>query len=93
MLASFTARQFFEWQAHAETDPFEERRQDYRIASIVSMLANINRDSKKHPKPYVIEDFLLKFGEQEGPKQQTWQDQKSIMMMWAQVLNAGAVES
>lgn len=36
-------------------------REDYRTASIVCMLANVNRDSKKHPEPFKIEDFLLKF--------------------------------
>ena len=46
-------------------EPFNELRADYRAASIVAMIANVNRDAKKHPKGYTLEDFVLKFGQQE----------------------------
>ncbi len=91
-LKMFTARQFFEWQAYEQIDPWGERRQDYRIASLGALIANVNRDSKKRPEPYTIEDFLLKFGEPEK-KQQTWQEQEMILNMWAQAMGAAAKES
>lgn len=60
---SLTAKQFMEWEHYAALEPFSELRDDYRIASIVQMLANVNRGSKQ--KAYQLQDFLLKFGEQE----------------------------
>lgn len=79
MLRGLTARQFAEWMAYAELEPFDERRGDYRAAQVVTALANINRDAKRTPTPYKIEDFLLDFdGERRKPKQ-TWQDHKRIL--------------
>lgn len=80
MLRSLTARQFAEWMAFAELEPFGELRDDYRAASIREMVYNINV-SKKDRKP--LEDFLLNFGDSEKPskKKQTWQDQKAMFLM------------
>lgn len=52
-----------EWEHYARLEPFQEFRADYRAASIVSMLYNVNRT--KDSKQYTIEDFVLKFGERE----------------------------
>ncbi len=85
MLRGLTAEQFLGWLAYAELEPFDEMRADYRAASIVQMIANMNRDPKKHPKPFLITEFVLKFGEAEEVKkpQQRWQDQKAIARMYA----------
>ena len=74
MLRSLTAKQFMEWEHYAQLEPFNELRQDYRIASIVTMLANVNRDPKK--PAYKLEDFVLKF--EQVPTKQTWQEKLSI---------------
>lgn len=62
MLRSITAKQFSEWIAYAALEPFDERRQDYRIASIVQMIFNMAVDVKNRK---TIEEFVLPFGEQE----------------------------
>lgn len=52
-----------EWAAFAELEPFDEVRQDLRIASVVEVLLNINRDPKKKPVPYSLKDTVLYFGD------------------------------
>lgn len=54
--------QFLHWAAYAEIEPFGETRADLRSAIIASVIANANRNSKKHPKPYTPDDFMPKFG-------------------------------
>jgi hypothetical protein len=84
MLRGMTVAQFFEWIAYAEMEPFDEIRADYRAASIVAMIANMNRDIKKHPRALPIADFVLKFGvETTRPKRQTWQEQKLVAAQFA----------
>jgi len=53
--------EFLEWIAYSRIEPFGEERADWRAASVVAMLANINRDAKKRRKPYPVSDFLLNF--------------------------------
>lgn len=56
-----TWEQYAGWQRYFELDPFAEERADLRAAQICWMLAEINRDRKRHPRPYKLEDFVLKF--------------------------------
>lgn len=88
MLRSITGKQFIELLAYKRMEPFRELRADYRAASIVQMIANVNRGKKQ--KAYAIQDFLLKFGEQQAAKKQTWQQQLTLMKLLAA---AYAVES
>ena len=88
---SLTAKQFMEWERYARLEPFDETRQDYRTASIVQMIANVNRGSKQ--KAYALQDFLLRFDpseEKPTPRKQPWEEQ----LMWANIIaraqNAGA---
>lgn len=90
LLRSLTAKQFIEWQHYAEMEPFSEVRADYRAASIVQMIANVNRGAKQ--KALKIEDVLLKFGEQEPRKPQSWQEKLAIAHMVANAYGAKAVE-
>ena len=92
MLRSITAEQLQGWRHFAELEPFGEMRQDYRIASIVQALYNINRDPKVHRKPFPIEDFLLRFGtqERETVKRQSWKEQKALLMALAAAHNRKA---
>jgi hypothetical protein len=84
VLRRLTAKQFLEWQAYATLEPFDEVRGDFRSALIASVLANVNRDSKKKPEPFKIQDFLLKFEEAEPPAKQTPAVHKNIMIMITQ---------
>lgn len=55
--------QFREWMAYAKIEPFGEYRDDLRSGVVASIVANVNRDSKKHPEPFSPSDFVLQFGD------------------------------
>lgn len=78
-----TAFQLAEWMKFAELEPFDETRADYRAASIAQAVINMQRDTKKHPKPLPIDDFVLRFGDSEPPPkpQQSWQGMKWMAAM------------
>jgi hypothetical protein len=76
MLRQMTGRQFYEWVAYAEMEPFGERRDDYRAASIVQMIHN-SVVKKEHQKS--MDKFLLPFGEE--THKQTPQQQKALFFM------------
>lgn len=50
--------EYAEWYALYQIEPWDELRSDMRNAMLMSLLANVNRDSKKHKKPFSIADFL-----------------------------------
>ena len=66
-MRSLTAKQFRAWEIVNELDPFTEERDDYRFASIVQMLFNINRG--KGQKALPLGDFVLKWAPEEKQKQ------------------------
>ena len=76
MLRRHTAKQFREWWLYKQMEPTESLRADYRSAQIVQMLVNLQRGKKQ--KPYTLEDFRLRFGEQEEKPKQTWQAKLAI---------------
>lgn len=78
ILRGITAKQFRDWQHYASLEPFDETRADYRAASIVSMIYNVNRG--KDDKVMTIEDARLKF-EQSEKRKQTWQDQLYMLKL------------
>jgi len=45
----------------------QQERQDYRAALICTVLAEINRDRKKRPRPFKPEDFMPKRGRKQKP--------------------------
>lgn len=85
-----TAKKFFEWEAYAQLEPFDERRADYRAASIVTMLANLHRG--KDQKAYSLEDFVLKFSEQAPKRKQTPEEQFKILQLWAAAFASAEAE-
>ncbi len=94
MLRSLTAKQFAEWRAYAAIDPFEETRQDYRIASIVQMLANVNRDPKRRQTPYELEEMRLKFGERNvQERRQTRETHIALIKAYVQAFSAKAEDT
>lgn len=71
------------WYHYGAIEKFGEDRQDARAAFIVRALYNINRDAKKQPRPFelnqLLYDFLQELEEIEAaPKTQTWQEQKHV---------------
>jgi len=85
MLRGLTWKQFAELLAYKKIEPFCELRADYRIASIVQLLANINRG--KGQPPMKLDDARLKFGEKEEKPAQTWQQQLEMIKLFAVMHN------
>lgn len=54
-----TSAAFAEMQAFQRLEgPLGPERDDWRVAMIASVVANANRDGKKHPKAYEPKDFI-----------------------------------
>lgn len=58
MLREMDPEMFFTWKAFFTSNPWGERRDDLRAGTIAALIANVNRDSKKAPKPFTPEDFF-----------------------------------
>jgi hypothetical protein len=60
MLSEISSRQFVEWRAYADLEPFDERRADLRAASIVQELRNaFGRDGRRD---WTLEESVVLFG-------------------------------
>lgn len=64
-----SSREFAEWMAYYRLEPFGELRHDLQSAIIASVIANVNRNPKKHAKPFKVDEFMPDFGtpEEEEP--------------------------
>jgi len=63
--------EFSEWMAYYNLEPFGEERADLRMAMLASLIANVNRDKKRRPNPFLPKDFMPKFEhEEQTPDQQ-----------------------
>lgn len=82
MLRGMSAKQFREWQMFVQLEPFEEDRTPYRFALITQILANANRNSKKRPTPFTLDECTFRFGDEPRPqameKKRDWQSMKSV---------------
>ncbi len=76
-----SSREFAEWVAYDRISPFGPERDDLRMGILASLIANVNRDAKKHPKPYKPADFIPEFAKGEKPPQTTEDHLKIIEMM------------
>jgi hypothetical protein len=52
-------RALAKWVQYWKEEPWGTWRDNAHAAQIVAMLANVNRDSKKRPKPFEFMDFML----------------------------------
>ncbi len=50
------------WHAYDQLEPIGGNRTDWAAAAIVSVLTNLNRNTKRFPQPFPVKDFLLDFG-------------------------------
>lgn len=77
---ALTAKQFRGWEIYESLCPLGEERLDYRTASLVQLLFNINRG--KDQKPLTLDECLIPFIRE--PKQdQTPEQQFKILQLWA----------
>ena len=63
MLAQVSSRQFEEWRAYAELEPFDEKRADHRSAQIVQALADLEVARRGRRPRSQLKDFVLRFGD------------------------------
>jgi len=87
MLREMTWREFEEWVEFFRREPFDETRQDYRIAQLVATLINVNRSKKQ--SPVTVDKVRILFGDEEEVKpRQTVKEQQQIGQMYANFFNA-----
>lgn len=84
MLKRMSARQFEEWIAYFDLEPFGD---DWlRTATLASLVANSNRDTEKRPEPFTPEEFLPIQRQPEAPESEEdldagWKRNKEILTM------------
>ena len=62
-----SSAEFVLWQAFQRLEgPLGPEREDWRSALIASVIANANRDAKKHRKAYQPKDFVPDWGQAAG---------------------------
>lgn len=85
MLGQISTRQFQEWRAYADLEPFDEERADLRSAQIVQAIFSVHR--RKHQGPPKLKDCVLRFGEQDKvaatPDQKLIQTRRTLDMLTA----------
>jgi hypothetical protein len=92
MLHEMTWNQFVEWKMFAQLEPFDEEREDIRNAAIVRTMLNVlGWDRRRRPKPYSLDDVLLRFGDMpkavEKKEPVSWQHMKRMGMMISGMLD------
>ena len=80
-----TAKRFIEWRHYADLEPFGEWRADYRAGLICALIANVNRDPKKTPKPFSAADFMQQWDKEpvKPRKPQSLEEQKNLLTILA----------
>ena len=54
-------REFVDWVALYQIEPWGDVRGDMQAALITGLLANVHRDKKKRPKPFGTHEFMPNF--------------------------------
>lgn len=68
--------------------PQGPERTDQLFGLLASVLANVNRDAKRKPKPYTADDFTPQWGRNRPPqRRQSAQAIGEQMMMFARAFN------
>jgi len=64
-----------------ESSVKRQEMEDYRIGLLCAVIAEPNRDARKHKKPFTPQDFMPTRGQadEKTPLKQDWQEQLSII--------------
>ena len=57
-----SSREFTEWLAYARLEPLGPEADDHRMAQLMALTANVNRDPKRRKTPWAPDDFLPRHG-------------------------------
>lgn len=66
--------------AYYGLEPWGEQVADNRSGMLACLIANANRDTKKHPRPFTPKDFIPDY-ERRG-KEQTPEEMIQVARMW-----------
>lgn len=61
MLATMTCVQMQEWENFYRIEPWGAEVEELRLGNICSVLANLKRDPKSKPLPFMASDFFATF--------------------------------
>jgi len=67
-----SSREFAEWWAYYQLDPFGPERADLRNAALMALIAEMFRDPKKRGKPFEPEDFMPSFDTFQEGEEPSW---------------------
>ena len=87
MLRGMTVRQFQEWRAYADLEPFDEIRADLRSADVVRTLLNLF-GRKKGARALPLKDCVLQFGGEAEQKKATPQEARAQVLRTMSILMA-----
>jgi hypothetical protein len=69
--AAVSSAEFTGWLAYRrlldERRQMDEAKTDLRHASLMTLLANANRDTTKRPKPFTVDEFLIRWDAEPKP--------------------------
>lgn len=63
MLGEMSSEDFTEWKAYEKLEPFGPLSEEWRIANLTSIIANVNRNPKKRSQPFTAKDFMRNYEE------------------------------
>jgi hypothetical protein len=63
MMRRMPAPLIAEWAAFDALEPFGEERADLRTSALLQTMVNLQRNQKRYPRPFPLEDFILRFGD------------------------------
>lgn len=82
-----SSREFTKWIAEYKRNPWGEKRQDIRFSALMSLLANLWRDPKRHPTAYTWKDFEFEFGYVPDTSQErTVEELIKVAEMWTKAM-------
>lgn len=68
-----------DWYVYYVIEPWGQRRADVRSAIIAQILAETNRDRKRRPYPYRLDEFMAVPPETRKKKSMPWQAMKMML--------------
>src|SRR5690606_3053338 len=82
-----SSRELTEWMAFFSLEPWGTEVEDWRFGMLASVIANVNRDTKRRKKPYEPQDFMPRRS-QPPREEQTVEEQARILEMWARMFES-----
>ena len=92
LLSRISSRELTEWMTFFSMEPWGTEVEDWRAALVTSAVYNVNRDPKKHRKPFEPKDFMPNRQSIET-QEQSGDEQRAIVEMWMRYLSGASTQS